>query len=218
MTVQNVQNSVNWWSQFYEEKKDDSELKNAFSSIQKADVDGTEESLKIAINEVEKLNTKKYKNEIKNFNRKIKILEKRLERKVSDDFGAMLKYLREKNKLSLAQLSELTGISASYISRIEIGERKAPSYPIIEKLANALGVPISNLLNVASSEDNRNDAVTISQLIYSNNIKLSENGKPLNVNTKEQFIELINFIINMEWKDNKHTEMLKLIELLDEFK
>lgn len=218
MTVQNMQDSLNWWEQFREEKGNDDKFKDVFELIEKAYEEETEEALEAAVAEIKKLDTKKYEDEVRKFNRRARILQKRLERKVSNDFGAMLKFLRNKKELSLAQLSKLTGISASYISRIEEGQRRAPSFPIIEKLASVLGVSVVTLLDVASSEDERSEASTISQLIYSNNIKLTEDGELLSTGAKEQLVELINFIINMEWKEDKHTEMFKLIELLDEFK
>lgn len=40
-------------------------------------------------------------------------------KQMSDDFGKMLKGLREERGLSLERLSAMTGISPSYINRLE---------------------------------------------------------------------------------------------------
>lgn len=55
------------------------------------------------------------------------------------EFGTYLKRLRNSRKLTVRQLDELSGVSHSYISQIEIGTRE-PKYDIIRKLSTALGV------------------------------------------------------------------------------
>lgn len=132
----------------------------------------------------------------------------------------MLKHLREERGLSLAELGERAGVSASYINRIELGERNAPSYPIIEKIAHGLDVNPATLMRAAGvdNSDETDKSKTITELIFSNNVAPREGEEPVNVNTKKQLAEIIEYIIAMEWKDNKHVEMVKLIELLDTFK
>ena len=220
MLPKDVENKVTWWEKFYNEKHNEKDLKKIFDFIDEVDEETTEESVKELEKLVKTLDEVKYKDEIEKFKRKIKIFEKRLERKVSENFGSMLRHLREERGLSLAELGEITGVSASYINRIELGERKAPSYPIIEKLARGLNISTSSLMSTAgvSDSDKIDDAKTVTELIFSNNVTLEEGGPAINVNTKKQLVEVVEFIINMEWKENKHIEMVKLIELLDEFK
>jgi len=220
MLPKEVENKVTWWEKFYNEKHNEKDLKKIFDFIDEVDEETTEESVKELEKLVKTLDEVKYKDEIEKFKRKIKIFEKRLERKVSENFGSMLRHLREERGLSLAELGEITGVSASYINRIELGERNAPSYPIIEKLAKGLDVSISTLMNAAGLPDSvkNKEAKTLTELIFSNNICLKEGEQGINVTTKRQLAEIIEYIIDMEWKDNKHVEMVKLIELLDEFK
>jgi transcriptional regulator with XRE-family HTH domain len=61
------------------------------------------------------------------------------------DFAKRLKELRAKRGLTQAQLAKLSGVSHSYLSRIEIGMQE-PTLGIIEKLAKALKVKPSELL------------------------------------------------------------------------
>lgn len=216
-TNTSISGAVNWWKDFCLERQHDDNLINIFRAFEVADNDGTESSLEHVRKLIEALDEKAYKDEIDNFNKRFKILGKRLERKVSSSFGSTIKHLREQSGLSLAKLGEISGVSASYINRMEIGQRNAPSYPIIEKLADSLGVEISYLLNVAGVENDTKPS-TISKLIYSNNVTLKDGEKAMNGAEKNQFIEIMDFIIDAEWKDKKHIEMLELIRLIDGFK
>ncbi|MFC5532250.1 helix-turn-helix domain-containing protein [Cohnella yongneupensis] len=56
------------------------------------------------------------------------------------EFGQFLRSLREGKKLTMRKLDNLSGVSHSYISQIERGERGIPSPDILNKLAGPLGV------------------------------------------------------------------------------
>ena len=56
-----------------------------------------------------------------------------------------LKVYREHNKLTVAALSEISGVSGSYISEIENG-RKRGSVDAMKKLSRALGLAVDDLL------------------------------------------------------------------------
>ena len=61
-------------------------------------------------------------------------------------------YIKEKRKLkdwSQRDLAAASGISNAEISRIESGKRKEPSSSILKDIANALGVPVEELLQEA---------------------------------------------------------------------
>jgi transcriptional regulator with XRE-family HTH domain len=66
--------------------------------------------------------------------------------------GKNIQSIRHQKKLTLEQLEELTGISNSYLSRIERNEVK-PSPKILEKIADILGVPIVRLFADADLHD-----------------------------------------------------------------
>ena len=59
--------------------------------------------------------------------------------------GALIKSLRKKQKLTLAALSKMTGLTAGLLSRIE-NFRTVPSLPVLLKIADALEVSPSELL------------------------------------------------------------------------
>ena len=60
-------------------------------------------------------------------------------------FAANVRRLRAKKNLSQKALAERSGVSVSYVSMLERGQR-SPPLETIEKLARALGVPPATLL------------------------------------------------------------------------
>lgn len=58
----------------------------------------------------------------------------------------ILKALRIINELSIKQLSEESGISVSYITEIEKGEKTKPSLDILDKYSKALGIKKTTLM------------------------------------------------------------------------
>jgi len=61
-------------------------------------------------------------------------------------FGQRLRQLRQIHKLSLTALAERAGVTKLTLGKIERGEGN-PTLSVIWKIANALGVPFSSLLN-----------------------------------------------------------------------
>lgn len=62
------------------------------------------------------------------------------------EFGKYLKKLRKERGLTIRALEELSGVSNSYLSQIELGQRGAPSPDVLKKLAGPLGVTIPKLM------------------------------------------------------------------------
>jgi transcriptional regulator with XRE-family HTH domain len=59
--------------------------------------------------------------------------------------GRRLKTLREERAMTRAELAEAAGISREYVRRLEAGEYD-PTVGMIQKLAKALAVPVTELL------------------------------------------------------------------------
>ena len=59
---------------------------------------------------------------------------------LAQTFAANLRHQRKAKALTQAALAEAVGVSTEMISKVERGIA-APSFPLIEKLADALGVP-----------------------------------------------------------------------------
>lgn len=60
-------------------------------------------------------------------------------------FGQALKILRRSQELNQAELAERLGVSRSYISELESGNR-TPSFELLEKYAGVFDVPLSSLI------------------------------------------------------------------------
>lgn len=134
---------------------------------------------------------------------------------VSDKFGSTLKYWREKRGYSLQDICNMTGVSTSYINRLEMGFRKAPSVPIANKIAKALGIPPSTLLNI--SETANENLQTLAELILYNDFCLRE-GEVIKSCEREKLVEIIEFIL-YEWNnEDKLKNVVELSELIDDFK
>jgi len=63
-----------------------------------------------------------------------------------------LKAKRLSKKLTQKQLAQKTGLSQSYINELENGRKSNPSATVIFKLADALDVPVSEILDENSME------------------------------------------------------------------
>ncbi|MFI8262566.1 helix-turn-helix domain-containing protein [Streptomyces sp. NPDC085665] len=75
-------------------------------------------------------------------------------RTVLDEVGPRLKRLRARRGLTLAALSEATGISKSTLSRLESGQRR-PSLELLLPLAGAYRVPLDDLVGAPEVGDPR---------------------------------------------------------------
>lgn len=64
------------------------------------------------------------------------------------DVGAYLANLRKSRGLSQEKLAEAAGVDRSYIAMIETG-RRSPSWRFLATVANALHIPITDLLRAA---------------------------------------------------------------------
>lgn len=66
-----------------------------------------------------------------------------------ESFGEYLRGLRKTRGLTLKQVEEKGVASNAYLSQLERGLRKRPHPDILNKMAEAYGVPVTNLLTAA---------------------------------------------------------------------
>jgi transcriptional regulator with XRE-family HTH domain len=69
-------------------------------------------------------------------------------------FGEYLKQLRKKKGLTIKKLAELAGLSPSYLSRIERGERNIPNARFLKKLASPLNLTPQQMMIAAGYLNN----------------------------------------------------------------
>lgn len=143
------------------------------------------------------------------FDKRIRIYRNRLERAVKVDFSSWLKTARKQKKYTLAQLAEKTGVSASYIYLIEQNRRKAPSIPIAEKLAVALGYDAKSILSMLGQEgavlglreDDKRETPGITELLYMSDYKI--NGQLATREDKNALNKIISQAIDEQWEEDE---------------
>ncbi|MFF2531571.1 helix-turn-helix domain-containing protein [Brevibacillus sp. NPDC058079] len=195
------------------EESENEEAKDLLNKMNAVEGNETEEN----VNDIEHdIEYAKISDELRGkFQRKARLLRNRIERSISENFGSLIKHLRESKGYSLKDMQTATGISSSYINRIEKGERKAPSIQIITKLAVALDQDVAELLNVANSQE-QVELQTVEEVLLANNFMVG--GKRATKETRERLVDLISKITNSDWETNKHFEAMEIMEAIDRYK
>jgi transcriptional regulator with XRE-family HTH domain len=116
------------------------------------------------------------------------------------------------------ELENLCGVSASYINRLERGERRSPSISVILRLAGVLDIPSSVLLAAINiKEPQASEKITLSELIIKHEFLL--NGEELSREAKEKLLKIVEHIAQCQWNsDTKVRDIFVLAELVDQFK
>ena len=87
-----------------------------------------------------------------------------------EHLGLRIKELRQKTKLTQAQLAEQIGIDPKHISRIE-GGKNYPSLDTLRKLASSLNVQIGDLFEASHLQDKELLINEITELLKGSDIK-----------------------------------------------
>jgi transcriptional regulator with XRE-family HTH domain len=64
----------------------------------------------------------------------------------SKRLATVLRTLRDQNEMTQEDLAKRAKVARSYVALIESGRKKNPSLEILKRLARALGVPVTELL------------------------------------------------------------------------
>ena len=116
-------------------------------------------------------------------------------KKEHDRYTPIFKYylrdLRSKRGLSVLELSEIAGVSQSYISRLENGNREWPSLKTIISLSEALDVYPSHMFRVIlyGSQNNKEECIDIIEFVRSSKISLG--GIYVKEKDKKHLIEML---------------------------
>jgi XRE family transcriptional regulator, master regulator for biofilm formation len=65
---------------------------------------------------------------------------------LSPGLNVTIRALRERKGLTQEQVARRAKVTKFYVSQLETGLRKNPSLPVLRRLAKALGVPVTELL------------------------------------------------------------------------
>ena len=61
-------------------------------------------------------------------------------------FGRVLSALRKRNGMGLRELAREADVPPGYLAELEAGKKKNPSLDVLKRLAKALHVPVTELL------------------------------------------------------------------------
>lgn len=162
-------------------------------------------------------NSEEYETAIAGLKRKYNQLENKIERSIPETFGALIRHLRTKKGFSLRDLEKVTGVSSAYIHRIEKGERKSPSLRIVDKLAEALDIPRTELLDAAGMADEEGYVLSLEEMVLLKPFKI--NNKEVTKGQREALVKLLQKINSLEWTpETKTAEAISLIDYVNEYK
>ena len=136
---------------------------------------------------------------------------KKQPREIHQSIGPRIKYFRERKKLSLHDLELKTGISASYLNRLENNYRKAPSLPILELIATSLDIPLFELLNVPKPSDNLHP---VGELLLAADYTI--NGKLATNAMKVAICELVDTVLDSDFDNHWNQTAFSIIEKAQE--
>ena len=79
-----------------------------------------------------------------------------------DDFGTRIKKHRERRGWTMRELARIAHVDASWICRLETGERRNISLEAATRLALALGVSVDYLAGITERSQGRHEPVVAS--------------------------------------------------------
>jgi transcriptional regulator with XRE-family HTH domain len=145
-------------------------------------------------------------------------------------FGLIVKRSRTEQNLTLSELSEKTNgvITASYINRLENGQKTKPSFDVVAELCKALNLNIREVFRSLGygsliKNHDQDEVYSIEDFFRLHNIKLSDvfNERLLNREEQEVLIPIFNAIFEYSFAEeasaiDKLTAVIKQIHSLRE--
>lgn len=124
------------------------------------------------------------------------------------DIGDFVKERRLAKALSKRSLAEKAGISHSEVHRIESGERVNPSVPVLNALAEALGVPKDDMLRLAGYKADDGDIPLIEKVFP--DLKTEKQQK-----TAQKIVDGLSR--NSDLKDTEYDDLVRQVEMFLEY-
>lgn len=128
----------------------------------------------------------------------------------SNNFGRELKELRISKSMSLRDVELLSGVSASYLWRLETGDKRAPTIPILTKLAVVYKINPIELLKIALGEEIYTEKTTVRGLLLSHNI--IANDTTINDEIKFELANIVDIILETLWDRDQEFKLLRKVD------
>lgn len=146
------------------------------------------------------------------FTKKIRVLRNRVERHLTEQLGEIVRALRLKENLSLRELESITGVTASYINRIESGYKTAPSVAVIKQLSEGLKY---DLFQIYKTE--RKPAADLSSYLLKGDYTINKDVKPT-IQQKEALYNIFNIIQEREFTKTQAMDVMELLTEIQKLK
>lgn len=144
------------------------------------------------------------------FNEKVK----KGKREMPEGFADRLKFFRSMRGYTCQQLADLAKTSSAYINKIEKGVKESVSYPIIEKMADALDVDIVDLIGIKLK--NKKKLTSIQEMLVTDEYLIK--GELPKIETRIKLAEVINLLLGCEWvESSKHKDSVQIFYKINEF-
>lgn len=145
------------------------------------------------------------------YTKEVSAVLKQIERQANEGFGVLLRHYRLKNGYTLEELEEISGISRSYLCRIENDERNSPSFAKVCKLAKILSIKLPELENLSKKEEKDIFGILLS-------VPYTINNRRVTPKTKELIVRLLDHVISCRWEKDRVKNMLEVEEIISNIK
>ncbi|MGG0936975.1 helix-turn-helix domain-containing protein [Brevibacillus centrosporus] len=134
---------------------------------------------------------------------------------LAKNLGVLIRYFRELRGLSLNDVYMVSGISPSYLNRLEQGQRDSPSIKIVKRFAEALKIPSDVLFEAIFHEKAPKERnLSLEELLICSDYLV--NDEPVNREIKEQLLAIVKHILSCEWtSETKMRESCNLADMID---
>lgn len=136
------------------------------------------------------------------------------DREMPRTFGQKLRYFRNLRGYTCKELGMMAKIDPGYVNRMELGKRRAPSYPVIKNICTALKIDVADLIDIEQSEEEL-PVKSIQEVLVFHEYLI--NGKLPSMEARENLLALMQTLLDCEWEENKHIDTVKITEKVNQF-
>jgi transcriptional regulator with XRE-family HTH domain len=137
------------------------------------------------------------------------------EEEMPEALGILVRYYREMRGMSLQDVYEISGVSPSYVNRLERNERKSPTVKTLKKVTSGLRIPAELIFEIIFNEKVSLDKeLSLEALLICSDYVIK--GEPAGAEIKQLLVELMKHVFTCDWTaDTKMREAYKLAEIID---
>ncbi|MFY0516211.1 helix-turn-helix domain-containing protein [Lysinibacillus sp. UGB7] len=152
-------------------------------------------------------------------NKKIKVFSNRLMRSSDVNLGEIVSSVRKEANMTLKMIEQETGITSSYLSRLEANNSKSvPSITIVKLLSEALNHDFFQYFKPEIEEKEAGEKISINEVLRANDFYIVKNNENYSHSEKSMLADILSEIVNNDFEENQMFEVAKLMEKIKRFK